>query len=127
MNTNSSGPGYAKNPDHKVSLHPTVVRVQVTLNGEVIADSSAALELREASYPPVYYLPRADVRMDRLLRSNHHTYCAFKGTASYFSLEGGVRDAVWSYEQPYDEVAAIRELLAFCPNKVDAITVTALA
>lgn len=123
----NSGPGYAKNPAHHVTLHQAVVRVQVTLNGEVIADSGNAIELREANYAPVYYLPRADVRMDRLIRSSHQTYCAYKGTASYYSLERGAPDAVWSYEQPYDEVAGIRGLLAFYPNKVDSITVTALA
>lgn len=123
----NSGPGYTKNPDHRVTLHPADVRVQVTLNGEAIADSRNALELRESGYPPVYYLPRTEVRMDRLVRSSHTTYCPFKGTASYYSFENGAQNAVWSYEQPYDEVAGIKEQLAFYPTKVDAITVTAVA
>ncbi len=94
------------------------MRVRVTFRGEVIADSRDAILLEESKYPPVYYLPRKDVRMDRLVRSSHRTHCPFKGDASYFSFEDGPENAVWSYEQPYDGVAAIRELLAFYPDKV---------
>ena len=93
------------------------------LDGEVIADSADAIRLEEGSYPAVYYFPRKDVRMDRLERSAHETYCPFKGTASYYSFKGGARNAVWSYEKPYDEMLALRERLAFYPDKVDSITV----
>jgi uncharacterized protein (DUF427 family) len=88
---------------------------------ELIADSRDAIELKEADYPVVYYFPRKDVRMDRLVRSSHQTYCPFKGTASYFSLKNGAANAVWSYESPHDERSAIRELVAFYPDKVDSI------
>jgi uncharacterized protein (DUF427 family) len=71
--------------------------------------------------PVVYYVPRKDVRMERLARSEHHTQCPFKGAASYYSVKDGPENAVWSYEQPYDEVAVIKEHLAFYPDKVDAI------
>ena len=77
--------------------------------------------MKEGDYPVVYYVPRKDVRMDRLLRTSHTTYCPFKGHASYYSLVNGPENAVWSYEQPYDEVGAIREHLAFYPSKVDSI------
>jgi uncharacterized protein (DUF427 family) len=97
------------------------VRVQVKFKGELIADSRDALVLEEGSYPPVFYFPRRDVKMERLARSTRETYCPFKGQASYFSLAGGPENAVWSYEQPYDEMSAIRELLAFYPDKVDSI------
>lgn len=97
------------------------MRVRVTFKGEVIADTNDAIALKEGSYPVVYYLPRKDVKMDRLARTTHTTHCPFKGDASYFSLVNGPENAVWSYEQPYDDVAAIKELLAFYPNKVDAI------
>ncbi len=119
----NSGPGYAKHPEHRITTRPAGVRVQVSVKGEVIADTRDALELREASYPVVYYVPRKDVKMERLARTAHTTYCPFKGHASYFSLAGGSENAVWSYEQPYDEVSVIKDHLAFYPDKVDAISV----
>jgi uncharacterized protein (DUF427 family) len=118
----SSGPGYKKHPDHHLSAKPAGVRVKVKFNGEVIADSAEAIRLEEGDYPPVYYFPRKDVRMERLSRTDHHTYCPFKGTASYFSLEGGAENAVWTYETPYDEMLAIRALVAFYPDKVESIS-----
>jgi uncharacterized protein (DUF427 family) len=69
--------------------------------------------------PVIYYLPRKDVRMERLARSNHQTQCPFKGTASYYSVKNGPENAVWSYEQPYDELLAIKELVAFYPDKFE--------
>ena len=114
-------PGFKKHPGNRIVTKPAGVRVQVKLKGEVIADSRDAIVLEEGSYPPVFYFPRRDVRMERLSRSAHQTYCPFKGHASYFSLLGGPENAVWSYEQPYDEMIAIRELLAFYPDKVDSI------
>ena len=119
----NSGPGWKKHPHHRIETKPTGVRVRVTFNGEVIADTLDAITLEEDHYPPVYYIPRKDVKMERLLRSDHRTHCPFKGDASYFSLMDGPADAVWSYEQPYDEMRVIRELLAFYPDKVDPIAV----
>jgi uncharacterized protein (DUF427 family) len=119
----NSGPGYGQRPDHRISTVPANSHIQVIYKGEVIADTRDAVAMKEGSYPVVYYVPRKDVKMDRLVRTNHSTYCPFKGHASYFSLANGPDNAVWSYEQPYDEVAAIRELLAFYPDKVDSIVV----
>jgi uncharacterized protein (DUF427 family) len=103
-----------------MTIQPAAARVRVTFNGEVIADTRDALVLREGSYPPVYYLPRADVKMERLIRTSHTTHCPHKGDATYFSVCNGqtARNAVWSYEQPLAPVAAIRERLAFYPDKV---------
>ncbi len=111
--------------------HPIVVerspgRVVVTLNGETIADSRSALTLREASYPPVQYVPRADVKMSHLTKTNHATYCPYKGECSYFSITiGGQRseNGVWTYEDPHDAVREIREYVAFYPNAVDSIEI----
>jgi uncharacterized protein (DUF427 family) len=103
------------------------VRVQVKFGGEVIADTQDAVRLDEGNYPPVYYIPRKDVKMERFVRTTHSTYCPFKGHASYYSLASSGRsaeNAVWTYEQPYDEVAVIKERLAFYPDKVDSITVS---
>ena len=69
--------------------------------------------------PVVYYIPRKDVKMDRLVRTSHRTHCPFKGDASYFSFKSGPENAVWSYEQPYDEMTFIKDLLAFYPDKVE--------
>ncbi|HEX2198783.1 MAG TPA: DUF427 domain-containing protein [Burkholderiales bacterium] len=117
MNANS-GPGYARHPEHRITLERASLRVQVKFDGEVIADTRDAIAMKEGSYPIVYYVPRTDVKMDRMVRSAHTTYCPFKGHASYYSLAKGPQNAVWSYEQPYDEVLAIKERLAFYPDKV---------
>src|SRR6187402_2250112 len=119
----NSGPGYAKNPEHSVVVTPFEGRVVVEANGEVLADTKHALQLKEANYPPVFYIPRSDAQMDKLMRTDHGTHCPFKGDASYFSIKGGAENAVWTYEQPYDEVSAIREHLAFYPNRVSSIKV----
>ena len=111
-------------PDHPISIAPTPKRVVVTAGGRVVADSRAALTLQEAAYPPVLYVPRADVDMALLERSTHATYCPYKGDCAYFSIPaGGERavDAVWTYEQPYDAVAAIGGHVAFYPDRVDSI------
>jgi uncharacterized protein (DUF427 family) len=123
----NSGPGFKKYPNHRITTKPAGVRVQVKVNGEVIADTKDAIELDEPHVghvvaPVVYYIPRKDVKMDRLVRTSHETYCPFKGQASYYSFKDGPQNAVWTYEQPYDEMTAIKELLAFYPDKVDSIT-----
>jgi uncharacterized protein (DUF427 family) len=121
----NSGPGYKKYPDHRITTKPAGVRVQVKLDGVVIADTRDAISLEEGEYPAVYYIPRKDVKMDRLVRSKHQTVCPFKGTASYYSLKNGAENAVWTYETPYDEVSVIKERLAFYPDKVDSIAADA--
>src|SRR3954471_24329873 len=119
-------PGFKKYPGHSIEVAPAKERVRVTLNGEVIADTKDAVALTEAMgtgkstvAPVVYYVPRKDVKMERLERTAHSTHCPFKGDASYFSIKDGPQNAVWSYEQPYDEMALIKDRLAFYPDKVD--------
>ena len=108
-------------PAPHITIGPSSVRVRVTVKGEVLADTRAALALKEGDYPVVYYVPRKDVKMDRLARTEHRSYCPFKGHASYYSIKGGADNAVWSYEDPYDDMLAIKGLLAFYTNKVDSI------
>lgn len=120
----NSGPGYARYPEHKVEVEPSPHRMRVELEGETVADSANTLVLHESGHDPVYYFPRADVVMELLEPTAHSTECPFKGTASYWTLRaGGSRadNAVWSYEQPYDEVAEIKDRLAFYPDRVGAI------
>jgi len=121
----NSGPGYKQRPDHRLTTKSAGVRVQVKLDGELIADTRDAVEMKEGDYPVVYYIPRKDVKMDRLVRSSHETYCPFKGTASYYSFKNRAENAVWTYEKPYDEMSVIKERLAFYPDKVDSITTVA--
>jgi len=111
-------------PDHPITISRNGNRVRVTFRGQVIADTTHALTLKEASYPPVQYIPRADTRMNLLSRTSHHSHCPYKGDASYFAVEAGgskVENAVWSYEQPFPAMTEIKEYLAFYPNRVDAI------
>ncbi|WP_342628612.1 DUF427 domain-containing protein [Nguyenibacter vanlangensis] len=111
-------------PDHPITIEPNAHRVVVRLGDKVIADTTRALTLREANYPAVHYIPRGDVDMAALKRTEHSTYCPFKGDASYFSIpSGGERsaNAIWTYEAPYDAVAQIKAYLAFYPDRVDAI------
>ena len=111
-------------PDHPISIAANPSRVLVTVGGKVIADTRAALTLREASYPAVQYIPRRDVDMAALTRSEHTTYCPYKGDASYYSVPAGgdrSRNAVWTYETPFEAMAQIKEYLAFYPNRVDEI------
>ena len=109
-------------PAPHISTRPAGMRVVAKFKGETIADTREALALKEGSYPVVYYFPRKDVKMDRLERTAHSTHCPYKGDASYYSLKGGPENAVWSYEQPFDEMAAIKDLLAFYPDKVAVST-----
>jgi uncharacterized protein (DUF427 family) len=125
----NSAPGYKEYPGHRIVTKPAGVRVQVRFKGDVIADTRDAIQLEESMRgstvaPVVYYIPRQDVRMDRLVRTSHRTHCPFKGDASYFSLVDGPENAVWTYEEPYDEMLPIKGHLAFYPDKVDSIAVT---
>ena len=98
--------------------------MRVRLGGEVIAETNRALTLREASYPPVQYIPREDAGMALLYRTAHATHCPYKGNASYFTIAAGgqrAENAAWSYEHPYPAVAQIAGYLAFYPHRVDAI------
>jgi uncharacterized protein (DUF427 family) len=111
-------------PDHPITVERNAGHVVVKVAGRIVADTREALTLREASYPPVQYIPRKDVDMTLLERTDHATYCPYKGACAYYSMPaGGERsvNAVWTYEAPFAPVAAIRDYLAFYPDRVDAI------
>ncbi len=113
-------------PDHPITLDATASRVTVRLGGRVVAESDRGLTLREASYPPVQYLPLDDIDASLLRPSAHTTYCPFKGDATYWSLAVGedvAPAALWTYEEPYDAVREIRGHVAFSPDRVDSIEV----
>jgi uncharacterized protein (DUF427 family) len=109
-------------PDHPITITPAQGRVQVRFGGVLVADTQAALELKESTYPAVLYIPRADAQLEHFTRTAHSTHCPYKGDASYFSLRAGDRaaeNAVWTYETPYPAMTEIKDHLAFYPNQVE--------
>jgi len=109
--------------DHPITIEPSKAHVTVTVAGKIIADTKDALTLRESTYPAVLYIPRKDVDMTLLERTDNSTYCPYKGDASYYSIPqiGGDKaaNAVWTYEQPYESVAPIKDHLAFYADRVE--------
>jgi uncharacterized protein (DUF427 family) len=115
--------GFKTDPDYRIAFERSPRRVRVKFNGETIADSTDAHLLFETRHLPVYYFPCADVRLDLMTPTDHHTFCPYKGTASYWTIKVGDRmaeNAVWGYPEPFEEVAAIGNFLAFYWNQVDA-------
>ena len=117
-------------PDHPITLTPEPRRIRVLVAGVAVADTRKAVRLQEATYPPVFYIPRADIRADHFIPSARTSHCPYKGDARYFDLvvDGTRRpDAVWSYEAPFPAVAEIQDHVAFYPDRVDAIEVSETA
>jgi uncharacterized protein (DUF427 family) len=112
--------------EHPITIEPTTKRVRVHFNGRVVADTTRAITLREATLPPVQYIPREDADMSLLERTAHKSHCPYKGEAAYYTIrtDGRAADnAIWTYENPYPEVAPIKGHLAFYPDRVDRIEV----
>lgn len=111
-------------PDHPISIEPNTKHIVVRVAGRAVADTREALTLREASYPPVQYIPRKDVDLSLVERTDHTTYCPYKGDCTYYNIPlGGARslNAVWTYEKPYHAVALIGDHVAFYPDRIDVI------
>jgi len=109
-------------PDHPITIKPNPGRVRVLAGGKVVAETTRALTLQESTYPAVQYIPREDAEMALLEPSTHQTYCPYKGDASYLSARSGgkaLANAIWSYQAPYDAVAAIAGYLAFYPDRFE--------
>jgi uncharacterized protein (DUF427 family) len=114
-------------PDHPITITENSKRVRVSLDGVVIAETTHALKLKEASYPAVNYVPREDANMSLLARTERVTHCPYKGDANYFSVVAGgktVENAIWTYETPFPAMTEITGHLAFYPDKVKIEEVT---
>ena len=121
-------PGHQKHPDHKVEEKHVTDKLEVEVRGEVLADSRDVIRVEEDGNPARLYFPRTAVAMDKLEPSSTTTQCPFKGTAHYFNLKVNgttLPDAVWSYEEPYDEHRALKDRLAFYDDKYRDIHVKA--
>jgi len=121
-------PGHQQWPDHQIREKHLQQRMQVRIGEDVIADSNDVIRVDEDGHPARFYFPRSDVRMDKLTRTDTHTECPFKGTADYFSVNSGrqrFEDAVWTYEQPYEEHAELQHRLAFYDDKMPQLQVLA--
>ena len=107
-----------------ITIDANPKRVRVLFHGRVVADSTGALTLHEPGQPAVQYIPRADADMALLERTAHKTHCGYKGDAAYYTIRVDGRtaaDAVWTYEDPYPAALAIKDHLAFYPDRVDRI------
>lgn len=123
----SKSPGHRDHPRHKVVEKRLSERIRVSAGGEPLADSIDVVRVEEDGNPSRYYFPRADVAMDRLEPSSTTTTCPFKGTARYFHVRAGgtkLEDAVWSYEEPYDEHRDLTGRLAFYDDKIRELEVS---
>ncbi|MCK1512143.1 DUF427 domain-containing protein [Bradyrhizobium sp. 190] len=108
-------------PDHPITITANPKRVRVSADGVVIADTTHALTLKEASYPAVQYVPREDANMALLARTERTTHCPYKGDANYFSINANgrrIENSIWTYETPFPAMAEIAGHLAFYPDKV---------
>lgn len=113
---------YEKYPEHTLVFDAEPAALRVRVGDVVVAETRAGLRLIEGRYPPVVYVPREDVRMEHLARTSHSTHCPFKGDASYYDFQGEsetISQLAWSYEDPFDQMAAIRDHLAFYPDRAE--------
>ena len=114
-------PGFQRNPSHRITVEPFDGIVTVVFADAMLASTDKALILREANYPPVFYIPFEDIYFEFLKRSDSSTHCPFKGNASYWSASAAgeaANDVMWAYERPYDEMTGIKDHGAFYPDKV---------
>jgi uncharacterized protein (DUF427 family) len=104
-------------------LERSSLEILVVFDGVEIARSSRAWRILETSHPPVYYIPREDVRMEFLRPASGSSFCEWKGTAAYFDVHAPAREsrrAAWTYPKPASPFGEIAHAIAFYPGRVDA-------
>ena len=114
--------GHPRDPYHRIDTYRTTRPVRVSVDGELVAESSRAVALYESGLPPRFYLPAEDVRMDLLEPSEKRTRCAYKGVASYWHVRAGDtlhEDIAWAYSEPERDGGPIRDLVCFFNERVD--------
>ena len=112
--------GFEDRPDHRISLGPAPRPMVVEAFGQKLVETDRAVLLKEADYPPVRYYRRSDIDMSALIATDHTSWCPFKGRASYFTIktaDGELENAAWSYEDPFQEVAEVKDLVSFYTDK----------
>jgi len=126
----SKSPGHQKWPDHHVTEHHLKQKVIARVKDEVLAESTDVIRVDEDGSRARYYFPKTDVRMELLQPSPTTTECPFKGVAGYYTVRADgqqLKDAAWSYEQPYDEHTALKGRVAFYEEKAPGLSVTVAA
>ncbi|WP_119065925.1 DUF427 domain-containing protein [Rubrobacter indicoceani] len=108
--------GHPRDPYHRMDVLKGSSSVEVRVGGEVVAKSRNPTVLFETGFPARYYIPRSDVDRDALSATETRTVCPYKGVASYYTVKAGgvvVRDAAWSYPDPFSEAARVEDHLCF--------------
>jgi uncharacterized protein (DUF427 family) len=114
--------GHPRDPYSRIDAYRTTRHIRVSLDGVLLADTRRATVLYETNLPPRYYIPAEDVRGELLVPSPHRTRCAYKGSASYWSVQLPDRveeDVVWTYADPQHDGEPVRDLLCFFNERVD--------
>jgi uncharacterized protein (DUF427 family) len=122
MNHQTSAPGFEQHPKYQVDIQPTKDRVRILVGDQVLLDTTSPLKVTESRHHPVWYLPMADADQSLLSRTDHSSYCPFKGHASYWSIgnsDPALENSVWAYEDPYLECVPLKDYLAFYTDRVN--------
>lgn len=117
-------PGFKKHSHHSVELRSERTPLVLRFGGEVIADTKCALVVVEGGYPPRYYIPKVDVRMDLLEATDLETHCPFKGDARYWTIRAGgqvLKNGAWAYDYPFDETAGLAGFIGFYTEEMDLV------
>ncbi len=113
---------YDKYPEHTLVIAAEPAAIRVSVGDIVVAQTRRGLTLDESRYSPTVYVPREDIDFEQLTRIDQTTHCPFKGHANYYDFSGAPADGVenpiaWTYEDPFDQVSALRDCLAFYADR----------
>lgn len=115
--------GHPTDPFHRIDVRGSSRHVQVMLDGQLLADTRRARMLFETMLPPRYYVPIGDVRVG-VQQTATRTYCAYKGLASYWSVDVAghvVRDLLWGYHDPLQDASTLVGYVSFFDERIDLV------